>query len=120
VTWDWRDRRLLLVTGILVCISAVALAWCSATTVNRLSLIIGITGTVMTLKWGLPQESAESFGIALEDATVLEDGRTVKAAREESEHRVQRQTFLARVGLALLVTSFVLPFAASFVAKTQP
>lgn len=82
---------------------------------NRIGLACGITGVVLLFIWGPPQPSfEEGIGIALEDGTLLPDGRTAAQHDRDTLLLKARHTVMSRMGLVLVGIGFAAQFAATF------
>lgn len=87
----------------------------SAALLNRIGLACGIIGVVLIFIWGPPQPSLEEgIGIAIEDGTLLPDGRTAAQHDQDTRRLRARHTVMSRVGLALVGIGFASQFAATF------
>ncbi len=85
----------------------------STDALNLLGLASNIIGVVVVFFYAFPQPTFEGHvGLELEDATVLEDGRTVAQHKLGAVALRSKYRNRARVGLALLGLGFSLQLVA--------
>ncbi len=86
-----------------------------ADTLSAAGLIANMLGVGILFKYGLPQPSHDQgVGLALEDGTILPDGRTVAQHNQDSLNTAKRYRRLAFTALFLILVGFVLQFLALF------
>ena len=79
-----------------------------AKTLNTIGLVLSIVGGTLWFFYGFPQPThVESVGLALEDGTVLPDGRTVAQHNEQVRKTRARYLYISRLALALIILGFV-------------
>jgi hypothetical protein len=82
---------------------------------NTIGLIFGIIGVIIVFFYAFPQPTFEGgFGLALEDATKLKDGRTVAEHKANRERERLRYRHRSRFGLGLMAVGFALQLAATW------
>jgi hypothetical protein len=82
---------------------------------NRFGLVLSILGVFLMFVFGPPQpDHSEGFGLALESATVLSDGKTVDEHKKDIEKRKQLYKFNSKLALALIGIGFCFQFGATY------
>jgi hypothetical protein len=76
---------------------------------NTAGLALGMLGVLVIFIWGPPQPAFEdSVGVALDSATVLNDGTRVADIEEQNRRLRRRHRFMSSVGLVLVFFGFAL------------
>ncbi len=76
--------------------------------VNSVGLLLSIVGGCMWFFYGFPQPTHEdSVGLALEDNTPLEDGRTVAQHNEEVRKTKAKYRRISQMAPALIILGFL-------------
>ena len=92
----------------------------TAASLNRVGLILGMTGVALVFRWGPPQPTFEQgVGVAVEDATLLADGRAAAEHEVEVRQLKRRHAVLSRIGLGLIGVGFLLQLWGDLVVTLQ-
>ena len=84
--------------------------------INTIGLLLNILGVVILFFYGPPQPTfEEGIGLGLEDANVLEDGRTVADHNAEVRKLRKRHETRSQVALILIIVGFVVQLCATWI-----
>ena len=82
---------------------------------NRFGLVLSILGVLLMFIFGPPQpDHNEGFGMALESATVLSDGRTVDEHNKDVAKRKQLYSFSSKFALGLIGIGFCFQLVSTY------
>ena len=82
---------------------------------NRFGLVLSILGVLLMFVFGPPQpDHNKGVGLALQDATVLSDGRTVAEHNRDVARSKQLYGFCSKLALGLIGIGFCFQFGATF------
>jgi hypothetical protein len=98
--WQWNPLRL--PVGHLEGPTMMTVQW-----LNTIGLVLGMLGVVAIFIWGPPQpDFDEDVSLAVEPATVLQDGRKISDIIDANRRRKCRHQIMSRIGLGLVFCGF--------------